>query len=266
MSCEDRRDFKVFSTRPLWADPRVKVQAVDGLTERDGVTPANPFRLFVELGDGTSFFIPADKFRDFVLGVEDSRGKIHHQMSAGKDIIGVKTHNEWVITAKTHHKDQERRCPGHSHQICLGRAGVVEALAKLREAEEEYWRMWGDEGKGSGSPLPVSADFVLLDIALHHIGALGGSGETVPEFDRDQFLRDLGEPEEPESSAEDESPGHGDESEPENDDESRPDEGEEEALRADLIRKGRIRPAKFTNQTDPTDQTDDSVVTDGKDG
>lgn len=177
-SCERKPAGRLVSSRPLWSDSRISVQAWQNPMNDDG-TPIDPIRVSFSV-DGASWFLPWSRFIALV-----NEGNI----TVGRNLTGNRFGgNQLVVRYRQCHRLQVEPlifCSGHDHEIVFGQVQVVEIIAKVNEARDEWARIFG--GEFGGLPVPRLAFQTLVTEALRARGALGSS---LPEDEDPSARRD----------------------------------------------------------------------------
>lgn len=186
-SCERKPAGRLVSSRPLWSDPRISVQAWKNPPSEDGAL-VDPIRITLSV-DGASWFLPWSKFVTLV-----NEGNV----TVGRNLTGNRySGNQFVVRYRQCHRLSVAPlsyCTGHDHEIVFGQVQVSEICELTNCARFEWSRLFG--GEYGGLPLPRLASQVLIIEALRARGVLGLSlpeGED-PRVRRDELINACGGP------------------------------------------------------------------------
>lgn len=179
-SCERKPTGRLVSSRPLWSDPRIFVQAWQNLPSETGEVQ-DLIRIAFSV-DGSSWFLPWSKF---VALVNDGNVTVGRNLTANR--CGG---NQLVVRYRQCHRLSAvplTFCVGHDHEIVFGQVQVVEIIAKVNEARDEWARIFG--GEFGGLPVPRLAFQQLVTEALRARGAFGSSTQPAETEDEDPWVR-----------------------------------------------------------------------------
>ncbi len=185
MSCETRESAQLISSRPLWSDPRISVQAWRNPLSEDG-TVLDPIRIAFCV-DGSSWFLPWLKFIELVN---------HGNVTVGRNLTAnIFGGNQYAVRYRKCHRlkvEPVTFCAGHDFEIEFGRVQVVEIIKRVNEARDEWARIF--RGEFSGLPVPKLAFQKLVTEALYARGAFGTPEGEDPSTQRDGLFDACGGP------------------------------------------------------------------------
>lgn len=179
MSCERKSTGRLVSSRPLWSNPSISVQAWKSQPGDDGQVQ-DLIRIAFSV-DSSSWFLPWSKF--FIL-VNDGN------VTVGRNLTGNRFGgNQFAVRYRQCHRlsaDPLTYCSGHDYEIVFGQVQVAEICELVNQARDEWARLFG--GECGGLPLPRQVHYQLITEALRARGALVGTPSS-EETEEDSWVR-----------------------------------------------------------------------------